>query len=76
MRVNKLNKKTIKHSLFAGSIYATGLALLDFIGQREFDFWKYIFNFIFMGVSLGFLVIRPSFKIHKGKSKQEDSKSV
>ncbi|MCH8534707.1 MAG: hypothetical protein LAT51_06525 [Flavobacteriaceae bacterium] len=73
--MSKLNKKTIKHSIIAGGIFATGIALLDFLGQTAFNFWKYIFNFVFMGISLGVFVIKPSLKNHMNKSKQEDSSS-
>lgn len=71
--MSKLNKKTVKHSLIAGGIFATGMALLDFLGQTAFNFWKYIFNFIFMGICLGVFVIKPSLKNHMHKSNIEDS---
>ena len=72
MKINKLNRQTIKYGFYNGIFFAIGMALFDYFGEDAFNIWKFIFNLVFFGLSMG-LIFRPTFrnKLNGEKNKTE-----
>ncbi|SHF05531.1 hypothetical protein SAMN05444278_1353 [Psychroflexus salarius] len=72
MKINKLNKQTIKYGFLNGSFFAIGMALFDYFGQNDFNIWKFIFNLVFFGLFMS-LIFRPN---SRNKLNKENSITV
>lgn len=55
---NKNRYKTIKRAVFSGLLYAGGLALFDYGDGVDFRLGKFIFDFLFFGGALGWMLSR------------------
>ena len=53
---NKNRYKTIKLAVFSGLFYAAGLALFDYGDRVDFRLGKFIFDFLFFGGTMGWML--------------------
>lgn len=56
---NKNRYKTIKLAVFSGLFFASGLALFDYSDGVDFRLGKFIFNFLFFGAAMGWMLSHP-----------------
>tara|TARA_B100000795_G_scaffold173880_1_gene131224 strand:+ start:918 stop:1118 length:201 start_codon:yes stop_codon:yes gene_type:complete len=61
-------KSIIIGGLLGGIVYALVMAGFDLINRENFNLWKFIFNFIFFGISMT-LMTRYSIKKSKNREK-------
>jgi hypothetical protein len=61
-------KSMIIGGLFGGIVYALGMAGFDLTDRENFNLWKFIFNFLFFGVSMA-LITRYSIRQSKNRKK-------
>jgi len=56
---NKNRYKTLKLAVFSGLLYAGGLALFDYGDGVDFRLGKFIFNFLFFGAAMRWMLSHP-----------------
>lgn len=61
-------KSIIIGGLLGGIVYALGMAGFDLTDRENFNLWKFIFNFLFFGISMA-LITRYSIKKSKNREK-------
>ena len=61
-------KSIIIGGLLGGIVYALVMAGFDLINRENFNLWKFIFNFIFFGISMT-LMTRYSIKKSENQKK-------
>ena len=77
MKINKLNKQTIKYGFFNGVFFAVGMALFEYYGNDGFNIWTFFFRLFFFGFFMGlFFRLSLKNKLNSEKDKTEmDNKS-
>jgi len=61
-------KSIIIGGLFSGIVYALLMAGFDLTDRENFNLWKFIFNFLFFGISMA-LMTRYSIKKSENQKK-------
>jgi hypothetical protein len=61
-------KTIIIVGLLGGFVYALGMTGFDLTDRESFNLWKFIFNFLFFGISMA-LLTRYSIKKSKNREK-------
>ena len=69
--MNTQTKTRIKSGIMSGIGYAVLMAGFDYSDGQDFRIWRFIFNALFFGMSMG-LMINYNFNKHRNKESKNE----
>jgi hypothetical protein len=68
--MNAKNKKIVTIGFFSGLIFASFMAGFQYLGSESFSIFKFVLNFLFFGIAMGYM----TFVSIKSQEKNDNKK--